>query len=353
MPNDGKERIMKTHATGRLVAATLVALLAMAPTVALAEGPRVRLGTLVPKGSSYFRHLQEMGEKWRQAPAGGASLTIYPDGAMGGEAEMVRRIRVGQIQAGLLTAVGLSTIEPAVAGLQTMPMMFRSLEEVDFVGAELQPDLEKSLRDKGFVVLGWVDAGWVRFFSKREVVRPADLQPLKLFTWAGDARAFDLYRSAGFNPVALETADIIPGLQTGLIEAVPMPPFVALTSQVDIAAPHMLELNWAPLAGALVVASKTWDGLPPATQDAMMVAAREACARIKADSRREALESVTAMQGRGLKVHTVTPEVEAEWRAVVASTYPKLRGSLVPDEIFDRVVRLLETRRKTATGAGK
>src|SRR5271157_331191 len=90
-----------------------------------AEGPvKVRLGTLAPRGSSYYKHLQAMGEQWRQAPGGGVALTIYPDGTMGGEADMVRRMRLGQLQAGMLTATGLADIEPGVGGLQLMPMTF-------------------------------------------------------------------------------------------------------------------------------------------------------------------------------------------------------------------------------------
>src|SRR2546422_206740 len=111
-----------------------------------AGGPaKVRLGTLVPKGSSYFKHLQAMGEKWRQAPGGGVSLTIYPDGTMGGEADMVRRMRLGQLQAAMLTVVGLSGIDDSVSALQNMPMMFHSLDEVDYVREKLRPVLEKRL----------------------------------------------------------------------------------------------------------------------------------------------------------------------------------------------------------------
>ena len=91
---------------------------------------KVRLGTLAPRGSSYTKHLLAMGERWRQAPGGGVLLTVYPDGVMGSEADMVRRMRLGQLQAGMLTAAGLAEIEPAVSGLQNLPMMFRTLEEV-------------------------------------------------------------------------------------------------------------------------------------------------------------------------------------------------------------------------------
>ncbi|MBI2929511.1 MAG: TRAP transporter substrate-binding protein DctP [Verrucomicrobia bacterium] len=321
-------------------ACTLSSLAADAPV-------RVRLGTLVPKGSSYFNHLQAMGEQWRQAAGGAVTLTIYPDGTMGGEADMVRRMRVGQLQAGMLTAVGLSEIEPGVAGLQNLPMAFRSLEEVDYIGEKLQPMLEQRLRDKGFIVLFWGDAGWVYFFSKERLVVPDDLKKMKLFSWAGNTDQVEIAKASGFNPVPLETLDILPNLQTGLINAVPMPPFAALASQVDGPAPHMLDLNWAPLVGATVISKKTWDAIPAAAREQMTKAAHEAGRKIKADSRRESVESVEAMQKRGLKVQKVTPEIEAKWREAAEAVYPKIRGKLVPADIFDEVIKLLKESRAT------
>lgn len=317
------------------------------------SGVRVRLGTLAPKGSSYTKHLQAMGEKWRKAPGGGVLLTIYPDGTMGGEGDMVRRMRLGQLQAGMLTAVGLSEIEPAVAGLQNLPLMFRSLDEVDYIGENLQPMLEKRLRDKGFVVLFWADSGWVRFFSKQPVIRPDDLRKAKLFVWTRSAHDVDTYRSVGFNPVPLESVDILPSLQTGLIDAVPLPPSIALASQVDRAAPHMLDLAYAPLVGAAVITTKTWDTIPEVGRDALRTAAAEAGRLIKADGRRESVESVEAMRKRGLQVHTLTPDVDAEWRRAGEAAYPTVRGKVVPEDIFDEVVKQLESYRAARAGSKK
>jgi TRAP-type C4-dicarboxylate transport system substrate-binding protein len=311
-----------------------------------ADAPvRVRLGTLAPKGSSYVKHLQTMGEQWRQAPCGGALLTVYPDATMGTEADMIRRMRLGQLQAGMLTGVGLAEIELAVTGLQNLPMMFRSLAEVDYVGEKLQPMLEKRLEEKAFVVLFWGDTGWVKFFSKEPVIRPDDLRRTKLFVYAGRPADIDIYRSVGCNPVALETVDILPGLQTGMITAVPLPPTFALSSQADRAAPHMLDLNWAPLVGATVITKKTWEAIPPEAREALRQAATRAGKLIKADGRRESVEAVEAMRKRGLQVHAVTPEIEAEWRREVEMAHPKIRGVFVPEDIFDEVVAHLKAYR--------
>src|SRR5436309_3954233 len=235
---------------------------------ALAATPiKVRLGTLAPKGSSYTKHLQAMGEGWRQAPGGGALLTIYPDGTMGSEADMVRRMRLGQLQAAMVTVSGLSEIEPGVAGLQAMPKVFRTLEEVDFIREKMEPMLEKRLEAKGFVVLFWSDAGFVRFFSKQPVVAPDDLRKTKLFVAANRPAEVEIYRFVGCNPVPLEVADILPSLQSGLIDCACMPPSIALSLQLHGIAPHMLDMNWVPLVGAAVITKKTWDTLSPETQE--------------------------------------------------------------------------------------
>jgi TRAP-type C4-dicarboxylate transport system substrate-binding protein len=213
--------------------------------------------------------------------------------------------------------------------------------------------LEKRLEDKGFVVLFWADTGWVRFFSKQPIIRPDDLRKSKLFVGAGNVAQIDSYRSIGFHPVPLETVDILPNLQTGLINAVPLPPSIALASQVDAAAPHMLDLDWTPLVGAAVMTKKTWGAIPAEGREALRNAATEAGKLIKADGRRESAESVEAMRKRGLTVHTVTPEIEAEWRRETEAAYPKIRGVVVPADIFDEVIKELQAFRAARAGNRK
>jgi TRAP-type transport system periplasmic protein len=325
-----------------------IAIAAAACGVAFAEQPqtRVKLATLAPRGSSIHQILQAMGEKWRDAPGGGAALTIYTDGTMGGEAEAVRRMRVNQVQAGMLSVAGLAQIDRAVTALQFMPMVFRSTSEVEYVRHRLRPMLDKRMEEKGFVALFWADAGWVRFFSKKPVIRPDDLKKLKMFALSSDVNQIDLMKSVGFQPVPLEYTDTLTGLQTGLIESVPTIPFYALAGQLYLPASYMLEINYVPLTGGLVVSRNAWEALPPMTRAVMRQAAEEAGAKIQEQSRKEMHESVAAMKKRGLKVDQVTPEVEAEWRALFEAVYPKLRGNLVPADMYDEVQRLLKEYRK-------
>jgi len=319
-------------------------------TAALAAQARLRLATLAPKGTIYEQALLEMGEQWRNAPGGGARLIIYTDGRMGGEAEVVRRMRAGQVDAALFTAMGLGEIEPAVSALQNMPMMFRTLEEVQYVREQLKGELEKKFLEKGFIVLGWGDSGWVRFFSKKPAVMPDDLRKLKLFCWAGDPAALELWKAAGFRPVPLEVTDILPGLKTGLIDAVCSAPAYALAGQFDTEAPHMLDVHWAPLVGGLVVTAKAWQSVPEASRPAMLQAAAAAAAKVQKRGREEAEESIEAMKKRGLTVHPATPEVQAAWQKLAEDAWPSIRGKVVPADMFDRVVELLKEFRQKGSG---
>src|SRR5262249_12374432 len=122
----------------------------------------LKLATIAPRDSSYHQSLQLMGEQWRKTSEGAVQLVIYPGGTQGSESDTVGLMQTGNLDASLLTAVGLVEIEQGVGALQNMPMSFRTLEEVDYVGDKLRPMLEQKLLAKGYLVLFWADSGWVR-----------------------------------------------------------------------------------------------------------------------------------------------------------------------------------------------
>jgi TRAP-type C4-dicarboxylate transport system substrate-binding protein len=334
-------------------ATTLLLAVALGLTSALraADAPvRIKLGTLAPRGTSYHTHLLALGEKWSKLSGGAVQLTVYPGGSQGGEADMVGLMQTGNLSAGLLSVEGLSYIEPAVSALQNLPMAFHSLDEVDYVSEKLRPLLEQRLLAKGYVVLFWSDSGWVRFFSKKPALHPEDMRKQKMFSWAGNAHEPDLWRAAGFQPVPMETSGIPLALKNGGIEALPMPPFFALAAQLDGDAKHMLELNWGPLVGAAVVRKEVWERAPAASRAAMLAAAAETGKLVKAAGRAESDAAVAAMVKRGLVVQTVSPDVAAEWQAVVAKVSDQIRGKIVPADIYDEAQRLLgEFRAGTVT----
>ncbi|MBI4326320.1 MAG: TRAP transporter substrate-binding protein DctP [Chloroflexi bacterium] len=157
----------------------------------------------------------------------------------------------------------------------------------------------------------------------------------------------------GYKPAALETGDILPGLQTGLIDAVPVPPLIALAGQINGPAPHMLDLNCVPIVGAALIRSDLWEKIPPKTRRSFQEAAAFSGEKIRARGRLEDRESVKSMQKRGLTVHATSPVVQSEWSKLALELHPLIRGKLVPGDMFDEVQRLLRARRAANQAAGK
>ena len=312
---------------------------------ALASDKPLRIGTLAPKNSLYHRQLLEIGEAWRQAQGGNAKYVVFPDGSQGGEAELARRMRIGQLQGALLSIVGLSEIEPSINALQSIPLLFKTWDEVDHVREKMRTSMEKKFLDKGFVVLAWGDAGWVRFFSKDALMRPDDFKKMKFFSFAGESEQQEIMKSLGFTPVPLETTDILPSIQTGMINVVPSTPYFALATQIYGKVPHMLEINWAPVVGALVVTQKAWDDMSPAGRQALRSAGEKAGVLIRNKARQEVEEAVEAMRKRGLVVNKPNPDQLREWQELADKLYPRIRGNLVPAETFDEVFQHVKAYR--------
>jgi TRAP-type C4-dicarboxylate transport system substrate-binding protein len=307
--------------------------MSIAPPALAQERVRVKLGTLAPKGSIYHRVLQEVGESFRSAE--GAAFTIYS------EADVVRRMRIGQLNAAMITAVGLTEIDLSAGVMQKMPLLFRSWDEVEHVSHALRPDIERRFLEKGFVVVFWAEAGWVRFFCKEPAVHPSELRGRRMFAWAGDSEQVGMMKALGYRPVVLETADIIPGLQTGLVDAVPVTPTWALATQLDRLAPHMIDVRWAPIVGALVFTRKAWESIGAATREALQRAAPRAARALHEHQVRSDAEAIAAMRARGLKVLQPNAEQQAAWLELAQRTYPMIRGQTIPAATFDEALRLV------------
>lgn len=335
------------QAMGRRVAAlAALAGLAFAGSAA-AQKVTIKMATLVPQGSAWHTTLQEMAQKWQAASNGQVTMRLYGGGVAGDDSDVVRKMRLGTLDAGVITTAGLSEIDRAVNALG-VPLMFTDYAEYDAIAAQMLPEIEKVYAAKGFVVLAWADAGWVHLFTKNPVRTPSDLKAQKIFAWGNDGETVELWKGAGFNPVPLPATEISTALQTGLVTALPTTPQAAVLLQWYNHAKFMSDLPWAVLAGAIVINRTSWEKIPAEARPALAEAAREAAARLSAATRTGAKEDVAAMSKRGLTVVAVDAAAAAAWRDLAVSLYPKLRGKYAPPEYFDRALKLRDERRSGA-----
>jgi TRAP-type C4-dicarboxylate transport system substrate-binding protein len=319
----------------------------IATALLAAQEMRLRIGTVVPRGSLWFDTLQYIAQDWQRIVGPGLKVVIHPDSQLGDEADMVRKARGGIIEAVGLSSVGLSRIDDGVSCLQ-VPMMLESYEELDFVRERIAPDLERRIEARGFRVLHWADGGWVYAFTKQPVHTPDDLRRLRLFTSAGDPETERLYKELAFNVVPFSATDLVPMLQAGKLDAFAMPPLFAQMQEVFKLAPNMTDVRWVPLVGGTVITLKAWERLPADKRGALLEAARKPGERLRADIRRMGEVAIVEMQKRGLKVVAVDPEARRLWQLEAEKAYPRLRGTYCPADVFDQVKTLRDAYRARA-----
>lgn len=314
-----------------------------------ASAQTIKLGTLAPEGSPWYNAIRDMAETWKTATGGKIQFRIYPGGVAGDDPDMVRKMRVGQLHAAALSGQGLFEIVPEIQALM-MPTMLASDGELDYVRDRIAPRLEALLEAKGFKVLNWGEAGWVRFFAQKPVVRPDDLKPLRLFVWSGQAAFTEVWKDAGYHPVELAATDILMGLQSGMINAFSTTPLAALSYQWFGLAKHMTDLKWAPLVGATVISTKKWQEIPDEVKPALLRSARETGARLRRETRNLDDNAITVMQKHGLTVHLVPPDIVAQWEQTARAHYPKLTAKVVPAEMVTEVERYRDEYRASQKG---
>ncbi len=344
----GSKRGARTLRAGLLALVASLAALLAPPAPAAAETV-IKLATLVPDGSVWDKALRRMGAEWGRATDGRVDLRVYPGGVAGDEPDVIRKMRIGQIQAGTITISGLAEIDPAFRVLG-IPLFYDSYEELFEVLDRLEPTLAEKLRSRGFELVHWGHAGWVRLFSEKPIRTIDDLRPLKIFVWAGEDETVQWWVRNGFKPVALAATDIMTGLQTGMIEVLPTTPLAALSLQWFRQTPYMSELGLAPLVGATIVTRRAWERISEADRAAIRATARKLEAELEREIPAQDDRAIREMRNRGLE--SVPVVGSAEWHATATVFARTMRESMVPPEVYDQALAARDAFRRRAAAEG-
>ena len=305
----------------------------------------IKMSTLAPNGSPWHELLLEMAEQWKEASDGKVTLRIYPGGVAGSEGDIIRKMRIGQLHAAAVSVGGLSRIDPAVSVL-AIPMAINSWDKLDKVRAAFSTRLENLFEEKGFIILNWGDAGWVRFFGPSSDPSIEAAQKAKMFATAGDDHSIELWKKAGFNAIPLAETDILPSLQTGMINAYNSTALLAFASQWFAFTPYMIDLPWAPLVGATIVSKRTWDKVQEDFKPQLKQIAIEVGSKLQVEIRQMEEDAIVEMKKRGLKVIVPSKTQANLWKKIMENAYPQIRGTVIPEDWFDEALKIVNQNEK-------
>jgi TRAP-type C4-dicarboxylate transport system substrate-binding protein len=317
----------------RLIVAAVAALVCSRGLVA--QPAAIKLATVVPDGSIWDKSLKQMGADWKTATGDRVSLTVFSGGSQGDEPTVLRKIRLNALQGASLTVVGLASIDWSF-NVFNIPFFFQSYDELNDVLEKLTPLLKQKVEAKGFVLVHWGHGGWLQVFSKQPVQTVADLKRAKLYTSAGDDSMTQWYKANGFQPRAMAMTDVLTGLTTGMIDALPTTPLASMSFQWYKQTPYMLDLGISPIVGATVLSKRTWDGITPADRAKITEISLKVEKQLQADVPKQDGLATLLMQQQGLKI---TKGTGPEWQQLADSLGQTMRGKMVPPDVYDLALK--------------
>jgi TRAP-type C4-dicarboxylate transport system substrate-binding protein len=305
----------------------------------------LKIGTLAPEGSSWTKALDALNDEVMQKTAGKVRFRIYAGGVLGDEKDMLRKLYIGQIQGAVLTSSGLSALFEETDVFQ-IPFLFNRYDEVDYVVDKMTPFFEKGFDDRGYVLLGWSEGGFVYLMSTNPIATLADLKANKVWVWADSPMARAIFEEAHVPAIPLSVPDVLVGLQTGMVDVVYAPPSGAISLQWFTKVKFVTDVPLIYLLGGLVVKKSAFQQISPPLQKIVKESFQTHMATLKQQVRKENQEAIEVMQTHGIKVIKPSPDQTEEFKKLSDRAVLHLGGHTFSPDVLKQVKAYLDDFRK-------
>jgi TRAP-type C4-dicarboxylate transport system substrate-binding protein len=317
-----------------------------------ASAKTLKIATIAPGGSAWMVQMKAAADKIAADTEGRVTLKFYPGGVMGNDQTVLRKIRAGQLQGGAFGSGPLASIFPDI-DLYSLPLMFRSYEEVDYVRKRLDKELIDGLEKKGFSVVSFSDNGFAYLMSTKPVRTVADLKTKKVWIPQGDVMSETALNVCGVSPIQLPLPDVYTGLQSGLIDTVAVPPIGAIAFQWHTSVKYMTDTPLMYLLGMLIVDARAWRQISEADRKIVREHAQKAAANMDKENRVSERNAVEALESQGIEIVSPASSEELErWHAITQDALKQLRSlGIYSNDRIDRIEKYLAEYRSQNGGA--
>jgi len=306
----------------------------------------VKMATVAPEGSSWMKEFRTFEEDMAKLTNNRLRFKVYPNAVQGGEKDVLRKMQLGQLDAGSFTGVGLGELVPEVRVFD-LPFLFRNSAEVDYVAEALLPQFQEKFSAKGYFLAGWAEVGFVYLLTRNPVTQLSDFKNVKMWLWKGDPLAQATFEEMHIAAIPLDITDVHTSLQTGLIDGVYISPYGALALQWYAKTRYMLNYPLTNSIGAILITRKKLESIPPDIREIFIERTKIQMRKIIEGSRKENQESIKVLEKNGITL--VNPKNQtaiAEFEASGKRTREKLAGKLYSQELLHQVLQLLEEYRR-------
>lgn len=297
-------------------------LLVFLASPALAE-TSLKMATSVPRESPWGLVLRTWQKAVKEKTKGEVTIELFWNGTQGDEPAQMAKVKTGQLDGAVVTAVGLGVIDPGVNVLQS-PGLYSSWEQLDKGREALRARFEQKFRVQGFELLGWGDVGLDHLMSKGFPIKnPSDLKGKRAWVWREDPVLPPLFQLAGAVTVPTSLPEALPELSTGNVTVISVSALAAEQMQWSSRLDHLSMFVVAPNIGGMVLSKKSLDALPAASRDAVLETGRVAAKALTDRIRAEDAKALERLKARMTVVEPSADDLKA-WKTIFAQARERL-----------------------------
>jgi len=301
----------------------------------------LKIATLAPAGTTWMKLMKKGAKDIKSKTDGRVKLKFYPGGVMGNDRSVHRKIRINQLHGGAFSSSGLAHVDASIQAL-SLPMMFNSFEEVDFVRARIDDRIKQHVAKNGFIVLGISEGGFARIMSSRPIVTHKDIQNSKVWIPEGDTLVEETYNTMGITPIPLSIADVFTGLQTGLIETIAATSTGAIAFQWHTKLSHMVDTPVLYVIGLLAISQKAFNKIKANDQQVVIDEMNKVFRELDKINRQDNINATQALKTQGIEVISPSPGQVQQWKDFSRSSIENMAGKgMIDPVIVDEIQKLL------------
>ncbi len=297
-----------------------------------------KIATLAPDGTHWMEEMRKGADEIEKRTGGRVTFRFYPGGVMGNDKNVLRKIRVGQLHGGALTGGGVAEIYPD-SQIYSLPLAFRSFDEVDYVRGKMDDLLLAELKERGFVSFGIGEGGFAYLMSNRPVEKSEDLANQKVWVPEGDEISRAGLQAVNVSPIPLPLVDVMTGLQTGLIDTVGASPTGAIALQWHTRVRYVMDTPLMYIYGLLIVDRKAFERMTLEDQAVVNNIMTTVFRKLNQLNREDNEKAREALQKNGIQFIKPSEENRQRWHNSVIGAMDRLSQKGVFSEAMLKTFR--------------
>jgi len=264
-------------------------------------------------------------------------LLIY--GELGSEEQYLASLRRGRVQIGVYSGFAMTGVVPEL-DLLYAPFLFDSENEVDFViDRYLTQTVSEQLAAVGLRFLRWNEIGFNHVYGKKPLLTPADTVGIRFRVAL--SRSAELFgKSIGADVIPVNYAELIPALETGLVDAGDTSIFVYSRSGISDNAPYLTLTAHTYAYGVIMANAQWWNSLSTIHQE-VITDSLPSMNFIRRGARQSVRQDLERAAGLGIQTHDLTPTQQDAWKTATIASHAQLIDVIGGNaqNFYDRVLR--------------